>query len=173
MRTPSAIFSACDKDKDCGYPYCYGRRYRYVLRWPTGVDNDRVALGIFANPSTATPDSLDPTLKRWANYCRLWGYGWSVTCNVMAWRSTDPNLVPIGRKAIGENNDSTIVSVAKNAEIVVCGWGNLDQGRGADVIRMLGAVGVTPCALKVNKNGNPTHPLYLSSKLKPFQLVSR
>jgi hypothetical protein len=33
---PSAIFSLC-------------KRYRYFLAWPTGRDNDRAALGVFAN----------------------------------------------------------------------------------------------------------------------------
>lgn len=64
--TPSAEFSACG-------------RYRYLLRWPTGLPNERRALLIGANPSTATEKQLDATLIRWLRYCTDWGYGWSWT----------------------------------------------------------------------------------------------
>lgn len=169
-RQPSAVFSRCDVHKDCPDPYCFGRRYRYVLRWPTGVDNDRVALGIFANPSTATPDKLDPTLKRWANYCRKWGYGWSVTCNALAWRATDPKRVPCAAAAQGLHNLEYIKIQSRTAKLVLCGWGNLDKGEGVEVLQLLKSIGVTPHALKLTKSGRPSHPLYLRADLRPFPM---
>lgn len=176
-REPRAVFSDCTVHTDpaeCS-PSCAGRLYRYVLAWPTGVTTgpkcDMSALGIFANPSTADTTRLDPTLTRWRNYCRDWGYGWSVTCNVLAWRSTDPKLAPRDGRALGLLNYSEIAKAAKKADLVVCGWGNLDQGEGVGVLRMLRSIGTTPHALKLTKTGAPCHPLYLRSDLKPFPMV--
>jgi hypothetical protein len=94
LRRTLAVFSDCEEHTECTVDACRGRRYRYQLWWPTGLDNDRMCLGIFANPSTATADKSDPTLTRWRNFCRDWGFGWSVTANVRAWRETDPKLLP-------------------------------------------------------------------------------
>lgn len=169
-RAPSGVFSSCQLHAACTEPYCVGRRYRYVLRWPTGIDNDRVALGIFANPSTATPEKLDPTLKRWANYCKAWGYGWSWTCNALAWRETKPKFVPKGIAAIGTDNYRWIIRSAREAELVVCGWGNLDQGKGPVVLETLRSINAVPHALKLTKASKPSHPLYLAANLKPFPM---
>jgi len=149
---------------DCG-------RYRYFLAWPTGIENDRAALGIFANPSTATAEQLDPTLTRWSNYCRTWGYGWSWTCNVRAWRETDPKLVPPDPEAIGPENDQHILDRVRWSEIVVCGWGQLGGGRRArEVLELVRFGGKIPHALRLNTDGSPAHPLYLPANLRPVPM---
>lgn len=67
------------------------------------------------------------------------------------------------------------------ASIHVCGWGQLSKvgdrdverylrERAAKTLNMLRAHGATPQALKLNKDGSPGHPLYLSSKLRPFPM---
>lgn len=167
-RQPRAVFSDCEDHQSCDEA-CLGRRYRYELWWPTGVDNDRVCLGIFANPSTATAASLDPTLTRWRNYCRDWGFGWSVTANVRAWRETNPKLVPADPLAVGPRNGEHLVSLAQKAEMVVAGWGKLAGHRG-DFVRALifRRAGKALHALKLNNDGSPAHPLYLRADLIPF-----
>jgi len=154
MRTPGAEFSEC-------------RRYRYLLRIPTGLPNDRIALGIFANPSTATAEVLDPTMRRWRAYCRDWGYGWSWTANLRAWRETNPRLVPKGNESVGPQNDSWILAASESADLVVCGWGQLGGLRGIGTLLALRNIGVVPHALKLNANGTPAHPLYLKANLRP------
>lgn len=172
QRAPSAVFSACALHRGDGCSEsCVGRRYRYVLRWPTGLNNDRVALGIFANPSTADCAKLDPTLTRWRNHCREWGYGWSITCNVMAWRATNPKDVPTDGTEFGPDNLLHITEQAGLAELIVCGWGNIDHGGGTQVLRLLRAMNVVPYALKLTKSLRPAHPLYLRADLKPFPIV--
>jgi hypothetical protein len=146
------------------------RSYRYLLAWPTGLANERIACGIFANPSTATEEQLDPTCRRWVNYCRAWGYGWAWVVNVRAWRETDPRKVPPDPESIGQENDRHILQAALGAELVVCGWGRLGGRRGDGVLGLLSYAGIVPHALKVNQDGSPCHPLYLSSKLKPQPL---
>jgi hypothetical protein len=156
-RLPWAAFSPC-------------RRYRYLLAWPTGVENDRIALGVFANPSVATPEALDPTLTRWLDYCRRWGFGWSYTGNVRAWRETNPKLVPPDPEAIGPCNDDWIKFAATRAELVLCGWGKLGGAQGNYTLELLQSVGATPKALKLNADGSPAHPLYLKSTCVPIEL---
>jgi len=157
-RWPRAIFSPCE-------------RYRYFLAWPTGVDNDRPALGVFANPSTADAQTTDRTIDRWIDYCRRWGFGWAWVCNVRAWRETDPDLVPPDPLAIGPDNDYHIAHWAAQAEIVVCGWGKLGGRRASDVLAIIEcAGGKRPHALCRNQDGSPTHPLYLRADLRPVPM---
>lgn len=146
----------------------HGRQvYRYFLNWPTGMMNERMGLGIFANPSTATETQTDPTVRRWIDYCRRWGLGWAGVCNVRAWRETDPKKVPGDPTAIGPENDKHILEAARAAKIVVCGWGKLGGTRGLHVLRLLQQNGIKRYALKFNADGSPAHPLYLRRDLKP------
>jgi hypothetical protein len=155
-----AVFSPCE-------------RYRYQLWWPTGVTNDRRALGIFANPSTATAEVLDPTLTRWRNYCRDWGFGWAGVVNVRAWRETNPKLVPADPEAIGPDNYNHIIEACLASELVVCGWGKLGGvSQGLYTLGLVIGAGKVPHALKLNKDGSPCHPLYLASRLMPVPMVS-
>lgn len=157
-REARAVYSPCE-------------RYRYFLAWPTGVDNDRAALAVLANPSTATHLKPDPTVTRWIDYCRRWGYGWAWVCNVRAWRETEPKLVPADPLAIGPDNDYQIAHWAAQAEIVVCGWGKLGGRRGSNVLALIEcAGGKRPHALKRNGDGSPTHPLYLRADLRPVPM---
>jgi hypothetical protein len=163
---PWAIFSPC-------------LRYRYVLAWPTGLDDHRYALFILANPSTATAEETDPTVARCIAYAKRWGYGWCRVVNVRAWRETDPKKVPAGPIAVGPDNFRHVLEQAERAAIVVCGWGNLGgdaEVAGTSVVGMLlrdlRGYGVTPHALKLNKNDAPAHPLYLKASAMPFPMRS-
>ena len=172
IRISSAVFSRCELHSPCTHPCCEGRRHRFLLRWPTGLDNDRIALGCFANPSTATPLELDPTLKRWLRYCQQWGYGWSWTVNVRSWRATDPDDVPDDVLAVMRRNNKWIMQSAELADLVVCGWGKLGGQRGTEVMQMLRAQGLVLHALRLNKDKSPAHPLYLPASCRPFAIRS-
>lgn len=179
-QVPSATFSACEEHASCA-PACVGRRYRYVLTWPTGLNapagslrgDGRHALFVLANPSTATDEKPDPTVAKCIKYSRRWGYGWCRVVNVRAWRETDPTLVPADPRAISEPahpelNDLAILENALLAGVVICGWGKLGGERGTAVLSRLRAANVLPYALHVNKDGSPHHPLYLSDDLDPI-----
>lgn len=169
-RISSGVFSRCEIHSRCLLPYCEGRRHRFLLKWPTGLNNNRVALGCFANPSTATPLELDPTLKRWLRYCQDWGFGWSWTVNVRSWRATDPADVPDDVLVNSRRNDRCIQQAALQAELIVCGWGKLGGSRGAEVLELLRAQGHVPHALRLNKDNSPAHPLYLPANCRPFAI---
>lgn len=163
-RSPRVVFSTDGGGKD-GLGL-----YRYELEYPTGIDDDRMALFCLANPSTATHLKPDPTVTRCIGYSRAWGYGWCGVANARAWRETNPKLVPADPEAIGPDNDAHILSMARRAAVVVFGWGELGGKRGADVFRLLHDAGIAPHALKLTKSGAPGHPLYLRADLKPFPL---
>lgn len=171
IRTPSAVFSDCSlHGEKCPEPYCKGRRYRYTLSIPTGLNDDRRCLFILANPSTATPEELDPTVSRCVNYARSWGYGWCVVVNVRAWRATDPKEVPKDQEAIGPENHNHLLAETAKADLVVCGWGKLGGEQGHHVLRLLSCFwrggGFEIFCLGRNKDGSPKHPLYLRKDAK-------
>lgn len=167
IRAPSAIFSDCSlHGEKCPDPYCRGRHYRYTLSIPTGLNDDRRCLFILANPSTATPDELDPTVSRCVNYARSWGYGWCVVVNVRAWRETDPKKVPKDPEAIGPRNITWIRRMVADADLIVCGWGRLGGDQRPHALRLIREDRKTPCCLGRNKDGSPKHPLYLRKDAK-------
>ena len=159
-RAPSAIYGPGPKGPET---------YRYLLSWPTGLDNDRRALGIFANPSTATEFKTDPTVAKWVRYCRAWRYGWADVCNVRAWRETDPRRVPKDDAiAEGPENVRWMTKAIDRAEIVVCGWGNLGGELGNEVAYWLSSIADGKLfTLGLNKNCSPKHPLYLRGDATP------
>jgi hypothetical protein len=170
-RKPYALFSPCSMHgEECTLAACRERHYRYRLYWPTGIDNERTAVGCFANPSTATAEETDPTVARWIDYCRRWGYGWAGVVNVRAWRATEPKDVPPDPDGIGDDNEKHIAEAVAAAEIVVCGWGKLGGDLGPRTLRLLRDLGYVPMALARNKDGSPGHPLYLKASLKPFPI---
>lgn len=170
-RRPWGVFSACHKHGfTCGVEACPWRPYRYVLAWPTGLENDRYALFVLANPSTATPEETDPTVARTIGYARRWGYGWSRVVNVRAWRETDPKCVPADPLAVGPDNWRHVREQAELAGIVVAGWGKLGGELGRKLLADLRGYGVVPHALKFNSDGSPAHPLYLRADAVPFPM---
>jgi len=157
---PSAVFSGCE-------------RYRYLLRWPTGNQGERIVLFVMANPSTATAEHPDPTVNRCIDYARQWGFAWLWVVNVRAWRETDPDKVPDDPLAIGPDTDIHILQAARAAELVVCGWGKLGDERGhrsVPVLSLIRLAGKVPHALTRNQDGSPGHPLYLKRELKPVPM---
>ena len=171
-RVASGVFSECEEHSPCENPYCTGRRYRYVLQIPTGLDNEFRVLWILANPSTATPDKLDPTIRRCVDWAKRWNFGWCDIVNVRAWRATHPESVPPDPRAIGvgPQNDGYILSRAHKSDLIVCGWGKLGGERGAKVLEMLWQVKKTPHALKLNADGSPVHPLYQPGNARPIPM---
>ena len=69
---------------------------------------------------------------------------------------------------IGTENDAWFYKLAKEAGIIVAAWGN----NGSYLNRsdsILGALLNLHC-IKMNKSGEPAHPLYLKADLKPVPM---
>lgn len=145
--------------------------YRYELRrmWGRG----RILCYIMLNPSTADGLKDDPTITRCMVRAQMLGYGGMVVVNLFAYRSTDKtvlrDVVANRGDAVGPLNDHYLVSAAKEADLVICGWS--DYGRLSDradhVIEKLKGQEVELYALELNKYGRPKHPLYLKYEIEP------
>lgn len=144
-------------------------QYRYSL-WR--IWNKQLPLlGVtLLNPSTATAETDDPTVHRQGERARHLGFGGLIVTNIFAFRSTDPEKLYEVSDPVGPENDGWIVQEMKRCQLQICGWGKHGayRGRGVEVCRMLGAVGIVPHALHVNGDGSPAHPLYLPYHIKPF-----
>lgn len=150
--------------------------YRWSLRRVWDPDRPRIFyLGL--NPSKADAEENDPTVGRWIDFSRRWGYGSFSVGNLFAYRSTDPAGLAKAADPIGSLCDEWIDREAAAAATIVCCWGSASKLRGAArkafleraeaVTRRLPAASF--CFGK-NADGTPKHPLYLSRfvPLEPF-----
>lgn len=157
MNASGATFSPC-------------RRWRYLL-WRRWDASKPAANFLMLNPSTADELKLDPTCSRARDYAERWGYGALVVTNIFGWRATDPAAMRASEDPVGPQNDAAIVQAARAASLIVCAWGNHGayQGRSTAVVALLKRARVRLHALRVNRSGEPAHPLYLKGTLQPLR----
>lgn len=142
---------------------CGTYRYDLTRTWDSGPR----ALFIMLNPSTATAEVLDPTVRRCLGFSRAWGMGSLVVLNLFALRSTDPKALLTHPDPVGPENDATIRRYveAQGDMPVVAAWGvHGTLGERDEQVRQLVAdAGVTVLCLGRTRGGHPRHPLYLKS----------
>ena len=149
-----AVFSDC-------------RKYRYAL-WRIWDENKPLVMIIGLNPSTADETSNDPTITRCKNFARSWGYGGVFVTNLFGFRATYPNQLRSYHEPVGKENDLWVHEIAKEAVIKVAAWGNHGKFLNRSV-EILSSLDQLHC-IKMNKSGEPAHPLYLKAELKPFPM---
>lgn len=144
------------------------RLHRFALgrRWLM-FDSRKWCMWLLMNPSTADDVQLDPTLRRCAGYSRAWGYGGMLVANVCSWRCPVPEaLARTEAWLLHEINQDAIRTLAEEADIIVCGWGSCRHVKPCRLPSLSGFESKI-YALQVNRDGNPTHPLYLRRDLHP------
>lgn len=148
-----AVFSPC-------------RRYRYKL-WRRWSDTKPLNF-LMLNPSTADETVNDPTVEGCERRAREWGYGGVVVTNLFAFRATDPEEMKRCGDPVGIDNNDHIRREYVFSAMTICAWGNhgAHMNRSATVRKLL-SKGVLH-ALKLNKSGEPQHPLYIARSVKPF-----
>jgi hypothetical protein len=121
------------------------------------------------NPSTADETVDDPTIRRCAQFARSWGYGGLCMANLFAFRAAKPADMFAASDPIGRGNDEWLVKLAESAGVVVAAWGNggTHLGRTEEVTRLIPNL----YCLRMNRSGQPAHPLYLPANLRPTPLV--
>lgn len=152
--------------KDAVFSPC--RRYRYTLSRSWDETKPKI-LFIGLNPSTADEENDDPTLIRCINFAKNWGngyYGGIYMGNLFAYRATQPKDLLARKKVKGKDNDHWLLKLANTAEITIAAWGNYGgyQNRSEAVKQRIQPLHY----LRLNKSGEPAHPLYLSAKLTPI-----
>lgn len=88
--------------------------------------------------------------------------------NLFAFRATEPFNMKASIDPIGAENNLWLIKLAKDAQIVVAAWGN----DGSYLNRSDAVKGIISNLhyLKINKSGEPAHPLYLKKTLKPLPM---
>jgi hypothetical protein len=146
------------------------QEYRYSLT-RTWEESKPYALFVLMNPSTADPNSDDPTVAKCCRFAKAWGYGGIVVANTFAYRCTDQKRLLEIEDPIGPDNDKHIIEMAKKAAIVVFAYGEPHKSlrsRGRALAKLLiEKAHVTPYVLSLGKKSTPKHPLYLKETLKP------
>jgi hypothetical protein len=117
------------------------------------------------NPSTADETTDDPTLIRCINFAKSWGYGGVYTANLFAYRATLPKDLLKRKRVVGKDNNYWLRTLANHSELVIAAWGNDGKylNRAQEVKKLIQPLHY----LKMNKSGEPAHPLYLKANLKP------
>ena len=154
-------------------------RPRLWRTWDTS--KPRVAF-VGLNPSTATADALDPTVRRCVNYAKAWGFGGMEMLNLWALRSTDPaglwaELRAGGDAGAAAQDEGIREALSERVTLVVFASGPGSKGRKADRARvverlddvwtLVNEAGIPVTALICTKDGSPGHPLYLPGHLVP------
>lgn len=146
-------------------------RYRYRL-WRIWDDSRPYCMFLMLNPSTADAEKNDPTVARCQKWAEKWGYGGLHVCNIFAYRATDPEVMKAADDPIGRDNEFHILEVGERAGLIVCGWGNHGSWllRGERILEFLRGRGLRPHALRMTKQLEPSHPLYLPGDSEPFPI---
>ena len=150
-----AIFSNC-------------RKYRYAL-WRIWDHEQEQVLFIGLNPSAADETHNDPTIRRCIDFAQRWGFGGMYITNLFAYRHKSPAVLKKVKRPIGKENDYYLQKYAAQCTKVVLIWGNdgAFRDRNLEVLELI----KNPLCLKINKSGQPAHPLYLKKNLNPRPYV--
>jgi hypothetical protein len=178
MRTTTATHDAGGKSRpkwsedsvvQAKFSDCNCFRYELSETWDL---TKPMLFWVLMNPSVANLDHSDPTLIKTGKYARSWGYGGQLIGNVHAYRATNSNEMLLVDDPVGPENDEALLSMAKRADIIVLAYGmppkKLSE-RGAYVAKLLGNNYDLHC-LKLNRDGSPSHPLYLPGSLRPIKM---
>jgi hypothetical protein len=146
--------------------------YRYLLtrEWDATLSK-LVVIGL--NPSTATAEIDDPTIRRCVGYGKAWGYGGLAMLNLFAYRATDPKAMVAAAKrdvdVIGPVNDAVLDLYATAGRTILCAWGAHGslRWRSETVVKRLSKMYPNLVCLGRTSAGEPKHPLYLRANLSP------
>jgi len=143
------------------------RKYRYAL-WRTWDSEIPYAMFVGLNPSTADETEDDPTIRRCLNYARDWGYGGLCMVNLFGFRATQPNDMKDASDPIGPDNDTYLITLAKDAGVIIAAWGNHGSylNRSSEIIKVIPNI---KC-LRQNASGEPAHPLYQRKAATPIDM---
>lgn len=122
-------------------------------------------LFVMLNPSTADAEIDDATIRKCVGFAKLWRYERMEVVNLFAYRATAPRDLFAAKKAgkdvIGWQNQECIQEMARDAAIVVCGWGNHGTGHEYHIEEVRGWLISKPqFHLGLTGKGQPRHPLY-------------
>ena len=136
----------------------------------------RICVFLMLNPSTATDVEPDPSFTRVCDFAKRWGYDGIRIVNLVSFRSPYPKIMYAWfaqqTKAVLAIHSAAAIMACDRKDVakVVVAHGKL-QGDAMKLyalqtLRVIQERHNLHC-IKLNKDGSPGHPLYLSSKLVP------
>lgn len=148
------------------YSDCESYRYELSRVWEGKGDH---VLFVMLNPSTATELRNDPTIERCERRARMLGFGGMSIANLFGFRATDPRDLRAAPEPIGDNNDTELLRLAQQADMVIAAWGvhGAHLERGPQMADWLRSKGIALHHLGLTRDGHPRHPLYLRYDVAP------
>jgi len=162
-----------------GARFSRDRKYRYQLwrTWDSKIRQRAVFVGL--NPSAADEQSNDPTIRRCVNFAKGWKGSWRcgglAVVNLFGYCTHDPAFLKQQREPYGCANTQWLHKTCADADArVICIWGNHGEFDNASdrFLNWCNNKQIAVYALRINTSGQPAHPLYLPSTLKPFNYNS-
>jgi hypothetical protein len=139
--------------------------YRYSLTRQLSSRPGRLkhCTWIMLNPSTATAEIDDPTIRRCIGFATSWECHALTVVNLFALRATDPTELAAHADPVGPENDGYIITAANLGGIVVAAWGvhGILHGRDRVVRDLMKRYGHELRCLGTTQGGFPRHPLYV------------
>ena len=162
-----------------GARFSRDRRYRYQLwrTWDTQISQRCVFVGL--NPSAADERSNDPTIRRCVGFAESWKGRWRcgglTVVNLFGYCTHDPASLKQQSDPYGRANTKWLHKTCADPDArVICMWGNHGEFANASerFLNWCQRKQIAVYALRTNSSGQPAHPLYLPSSLKPFNYKS-
>lgn len=150
-----AVFSTC-------------RKYRYRLWRDWDQADDRTALFVMLNPSTADEDTDDQTIRKCVGFAKHYSCSRIEVVNVFPLIATDPGELK-SADVFGPGGPSRNLAFIGNVLehrsvlLALAAWGNLAaEAPQLAPIRALLTKRLPVMALGLTKDGNPRHPVRLA-----------
>lgn len=138
---------------DCG-------KYRYAL-WRIWDDALPKIMFVGLNPSTATAELDDPTIRRVKRFAKDWGYGGVYMANLFSFVTAYPEELASCKDPV-KDNDMWLVTIGTKCKDVLFAWGSFKEAK--DRAKKVTAMFPTAVCLGFTKDGSPKHPLYVAAK---------
>lgn len=142
--------------------------YRYLLTrcFETG---SKTVTFIMLNPSTADETLNDPTIRRCISFAKKLDAKKMQVVNIFAYRTPNVPELKNAEEPLGKENDFYIENAAEESDIIILAWGNHGSymNRAEQIKKLLKPFKDKVYALKILKNSEPSHPLYLKKDIVP------
>jgi hypothetical protein len=113
------------------FNWIYSNNTDNTARFSLGIEGNKTLVCIGINPSTASPEKPDATIRKVSKIAEIKGYDSWIMLNLYPQRATNPDLLhPISDIDLHQENLRIIASVfAQNKPSVWAAWGNLIEKR--------------------------------------------
>jgi len=148
-----------------GAYFSHCRKYRYTL-WRIWETDKPLVMFIGLNPSTATDQVDDPTIRRVTRFAKTLGYGGVFMMNCFPFITPDPEKLCLNDFAQNVN-DRLLIQLKGICIDTIFAWGNFravkEHKRDIELMKMFPGAK----ALIINQDGSPRHPLYVKADTVP------